>query len=458
MPKIKRWYYQRAKRISDSAINIIQSIQHQSSASLRNSSSLSNNISLSFESESAEVNAYSGTSERVNNESSDFEENEPINHSASNNCDDEVINFIDTDPNSVSLVDDSSNFVSWFQEWAIRNRISHVALNELMKGIKPKYPELPSDARSLLRTPRKVNVEDVKRGQYYHFGLQNCIEQLVSQYSVQLSQIVKVNINIDGLPLFKSSTSQVYPILCNLVENYDLVNVIGIYYGDEKPSDANEFLTDFVEEAITLSKYGIQINNEIYQFKINTFICDVPTKAFITFTKGHSGYYSCTKCTAKGVYILNDRVMTYPYSTSNSHPLRTNDDFKSKLQPEHHTGTSILKSNPNIDMVQDFPSDPMHLLYLGIVKKIANLWCYGKPRSKLSYNEMSNLSKLLVAQKNNVPCEINRKPRSLSECKRWKATEFRTFLLYTGPVILKDILNHDKYIFYLARSHYNHVK
>lgn len=137
MPKIKRWYYQRAKRISDSAINIIQSIQHQSSASLRNSSSLSNNISLFFESDSAEVNAYSGTFERVNNESSDFEENEPINHSASNNCDDEVINFIDTDPNSVSLVDDSSNFVSWFQEWAIRNRISHVALNELMKGIKP---------------------------------------------------------------------------------------------------------------------------------------------------------------------------------------------------------------------------------------------------------------------------------------------------------------------------------
>lgn len=146
---------------------------------------------------------------------------------------------------------------------------------------------MPSDARSLLRTPRKVNVEDVKRGQYYHFGLQNCIEQLVSQYSVQLSQIVKVNINIDGLPLFKSSTSQVYPILCNLIENYDLVNVIGIYYGDEKPSDANEFLTDFVEELITLSKYGIQINNEIYQFKINAFICDVPTKAFITFTKGH---------------------------------------------------------------------------------------------------------------------------------------------------------------------------
>jgi len=61
--------------------------------------------------------------------------------------------------------------------------------------------------------------------------------------------------------------------------------------------------------------------------------------------------------------------MTYPYSTSNSHPLRTNYDFRSKLQPEHHTGTSILELISNLDMVQDFPSDPMHLLYLGIIKK-----------------------------------------------------------------------------------------
>lgn len=127
----------------------------------------------------------------------------------------------------------------------------------------------------------------------------------MSQYSIQLSQNVKVNINIDGLPLFKSSSSQVYPILCNLVENYDLVNVIGIYYGDEKPSDVNEFLTDFVEEAITLTEHGIQINDQIYQFKINSFVCNVPAKAFITFTKGHSGYYSCTKCTKKGVYYCD---------------------------------------------------------------------------------------------------------------------------------------------------------
>lgn len=240
---------------------------------------------------------------------------------------------------------------------------------------------------------------------------------------------------------------QVYPILCNLVENYNDVNIVGIYFGKEKPADANIFLTEFMEEAITLTTHGIIINDQTYPFKINAFICDIPANSFITFTKGHSGYYSCMKCTAKGEYIHNR--MSYPYL--NSFPLRTNNDFRLKLQPNHHTGTSILECIPNIDMVKDFPSDSMHLLYLGVVKKlIVKLWCFGTPRSKLSFNEMSKLSKLLEAQKANITCEINRKSRSLFECKRWKATEFRTFLLYTGPIVLKSVITYDKYVNFLS--------
>lgn len=137
-------------------------------------------------------------------------------------------------------------------------------------------------------------------------------------------------------------------------------------------------------------------DSDIYPFKINAFICDIPAKSFIKFTKGHSGYYACNKCIAKGEYI-HDRV-TYPYSDTCS--LRTNEAFKQKVQQSHHTGTSSLELIPNINMVEDFPLDPMHMLYLGIVKKLlVKLWCFGTPRTKLSFDEMSKLSQLLAIQK-----------------------------------------------------------
>lgn len=49
-----------------------------------------------------------------------------------------------------------------------------------------------------------------------------------------------------------------------------------------------------------------------------------------------------------------------------------------------------------------------------------------------------------------MPIEFNRKPRSLNEVKRWKATEFRQFLFYTGPVVLKDKISTDRYINFLS--------
>ncbi|XP_025155706.1 uncharacterized protein LOC105189479 isoform X2 [Harpegnathos saltator] len=57
--------------------------------------------------------------------------------------------------------------------------------------------------------------------------------------------------------------------------------------------------------------------------------------------------------------------------------------------------------------------------------------------------------KIIIQLKCNIPSEFNRKPRDLNEVKRWKATELRQFLLYTGPVVLKSTLSYDRYINFL---------
>jgi len=189
------------------------------------------------------------------------------------------------------------------------------------------------------------------------------------------------------------------------------------------------------------------IDTKHYSVKISHFVCDAVAKSYITYTIGHMGFYSCTKCYEKGVYI-NNRVC---FSNTNNLHLRTDTCYRTKIQEEHHNGTSILEQIPGLDMIKSFPLDYMHLICLGVVKKlIVNLWCFGKPSTKLSHQNIANITSNLISRAKNIPIEFNRKPRSLLEAKRWKATEFRQFLFYTGPVVLRKILNNDRYINFLS--------
>ena len=51
-----------------------------------------------------------------------------------------------------------------------------------------------------------------------------------------------------------------------------------------------------------------------------------------------------------------------------------------------------------------------------------------------------------------TPVEFQRKPRPLSEYERWKATEFRMLLLYTGYAVLSDVLQNEVYHNFLLLS------
>lgn len=72
------------------------------------------------------------------------------------------------------------------REWAIRHHITHITINDLLSILRPKM-DLPKDARTLLATPRSVDVKSVAPGQYCHFGFDNCLMALFTNNSIPRS-------------------------------------------------------------------------------------------------------------------------------------------------------------------------------------------------------------------------------------------------------------------------------
>ena len=80
----------------------------------------------------------------------------------------------------------------------------------------------------------------------------------------------------------------------------------------------------------------------------------------------------------------------------------------------------------------------MHLVCTGVTKRMLLFLKGGPPRCKMSGTQIGRLSSGLISLRKYIPSEFARQPRGLDEVPRWKATEYRQFLLYTGIVVMKD--------------------
>ena len=102
--------------------------------------------------------------------------------------------------------------------------------------------------------------------------------------------------------------------------------------------------------------------------------------------------------------------------------------------------------------IKFFPLDYMHLVCLGVVRRMLVFMRQGPAVCRLSFQQRSNISDHLDSLHGKLPSEFARQPRSLLHLDRWKATELRQFLLYTGPVVLRGIVSDSMYRHFLALS------
>ena len=340
------------------------------------------------------------------------------------------------------------------RSWAINHNLKHSALSDLLKLLQKWYPSdnYPADARTLLKTPRSIQLTEVCGGSYYYFGLRNHIIRIISQGLVYykgkvlqnhigISNLITLKVGIDGVPVSKSSNIQLWPILASVDQARDANPfVVAIFCGNQKPQNVNEYLQPFVHELVNLEEQGLETNGLVYSIRVRCIVADAPARSFIKCTKNHNAYYGCERCNCKGEW--HRRVIF-----RSTCEMYTEETFRSQKFEKHHEGDSPLLPL-SMDMIFQIPLDYMHLCCLGIMKKLLLVWT-SKTGYKLSATQQAIVSGRLVSFRKFTPNNFARKPRSLTEFKHFKATEFRQFMLYIGPVALRGILGSERYKHFL---------
>lgn len=134
--------------------------------------------------------------------------------------------------------------------WALQHNISLSAITHLLKVLSNHGITVPKDARTLLQTPTHTKpLQIVSPGQYYHHGVREpLIRKLNSCNDYFLNgnnTILKCIINIDGIPIHKSTTNCVWPIQIKVTNLDNFTFIAGAYHGLKKPDSFNEFLKPF---------------------------------------------------------------------------------------------------------------------------------------------------------------------------------------------------------------------
>lgn len=208
----------------------------------------------------------------------------------------------DSNVNKIFDVDTQSdnkeieNFSPDLREWALCNNVSHKAINELLHLSLKYIPNcfLPKDARTLPHTPRTTNCISIAGGEYLHFGSFNLLNLLMEKYTDAKLAVdnITLSMNVDSLPISRSSSHCLWPILIS-DGIFKSVHIIGVYYESSKPTSANDFLEQFINKLKILIKDGFIYGTR--RITLSTIICDTPAKSFLLYTKGHTGFSSCSK-------------------------------------------------------------------------------------------------------------------------------------------------------------------
>lgn len=272
-----------------------------------------------------------------------------------------------------------------------------------------------------------------------------CDGELMKNLS-QKGDFYSLTFNTDGVEIHKSSRCSLWPVLltCNFLPprmRFKEQNMImaGLYYGTQKP-EFSLFLTPLVEEMNKLSD-GLIVNSKCFKFVISHAALDLPARAAVQCMTQYNGYNSCSFCESPGE--KTPKGIRHTFSTE-PYPRRTHKSIllaiqhlRAKNVPIHGVkGLSPMIAFKHFDLVHSFVIDYMHMGLIGIVKNMTDMWIDSTNHKEPYY--LTTPQKRIINRRiaSIRPCRfISRRIGPLEQFKIFKASQFRSFLLFFYPVL-----------------------
>jgi len=380
---------------------------------------------------------------------SENEQHEPNSTSDSEPGSDDGAIGGDSFPSSDSPGSDSSDtelteeekelyLIETLKEWALSPGVlSYNKLDDLLGRLHHVFKSVPVSYKTLLGVPPDLGVQVMNDHEFWYNGIKSCLDRYKLEEYLEAKGCVTIDINMDGLPIFKNPPMKFWPILGRLVGSHNKPFVIAVYFGSSDPSDLDLYLGDFCLEISQLKDQGYSYNGHVYPFIVRNFILDAPARSLVKCCIGHTGYGACEKCSVVGSYS-HGRV-----NFANIGPdcvQRTDDSYRNQLDHLHHTGRSPLELI-GIGMVSQFRLDTMHLVDKGVFGRFLDVLHTWDGPWKLDAHASQEISAVLLELGATRPRDFNRPQRSLDLYSKYKCTELRRLLLYDGLVAFKDRLH-----------------
>lgn len=394
----------------------------------------------------------------VRNISDDRNNFNMLDNDDSSNVPDNLSNIPESSDDDNISRSSSENFEKWNEEineirdWSVDYSVTQNQLDGLLCILRRRLlPDLPKSAKTFLETCKayykieEMNDIQNNKGEFVYFGIAQGLKACFNK-SIHVGNTIELIVNFDGMPLSKSGYREFWPILMKIHSITDIYEqfIVGIFCGTSKPQ-IEEYLNKFINDLNEHFKNGIEILGKNYKILLKCIVCDTPARSFIKCTQGHNGKSACERCTTKGITkeLLNGvmvKLGTTVYPDANS-TQRTDKSFRNRKDKNHHNSVSpFTRLIPKIDMIKIFILDSMHLFFLGVMKKLLEFWLEFWLRKELG-RRMEYITKQICL-------EFQRQPRS-TQYHKWKATEFRFFALYCGPIVLRGLLDQKYYSHFL---------